>query len=173
MAPPLLSLGVINVGDQFPEFDLVGSFRGDIGSFSLSELTDGAGLLVNVYAYDYQPICESQVCSVDDMEWLTLTEGLNVVGVNGDGPCAHRRFAEENALDYPLLSDTDHSLLHEIGVVYDEIDGLREVPVRSVFLVDQTGTVRYRWVAANNTDPWTTDPIRELREVADGLEAVA
>lgn len=163
---------MIEPGDGFPEFELKGASDGDIRSFSLEELTDESALLLNIYAYDFQPTCENQICGVDDVKWLTFTEGLNVVGLNGDGPFAHRRFTEEKAISYPLLSDTDHSILREIGTLYSELNNLKEVPRRSVLLIDQTGTVRYRWTATDNTASWTNAPIEEVQEVAERLDSV-
>lgn len=163
---------MLDVGDQFPEFTLPGVVDGEIESFSLDELTDDSALLLNVYVYDFEPVCRDQICSVDDMEWLTLTDGLNVAGLNGDGPYAHEQFAVENNITYPLLADTAHSLLSEMGILYDEIHGIEEVPMRSVFLVDQTGTVRYRWIAEDNTEPWTSLPLNDVRDIFDDMESV-
>jgi peroxiredoxin len=53
-----------------------------------------------------------------------------------------------------LLCDTDRSLASAFGVLLPEADGFREVARRSLFLIDEEGTISYRWVAEDN---WNED----------------
>lgn len=155
----------VEVGEEAPSFRLQGvSPDGNIEPYTLEELTDEKGLVMSIYAHDFSPRCESQLCSMDDVNWLTVSEHLNVVGISGDGPYAHKRFIDEQALSYPLLSDTSEEVIAEYGVLNEEKDGLRNVPQRSLFLVGPDRRVRYRWVADDNWDEWDMTPLENMHE---------
>jgi peroxiredoxin len=71
---------------------------------------------------------------------------------------AHRAFAEQLGLDFPLLSDFNREVVAAYGVQHREWGGMRGMAKRSVFVIAPDGTVRYRWV--------TDDPL-----VAPDVEA--
>lgn len=62
-----------------------------------------------------------------------------MVGVSPDSPMRLARFAERNALEFPLLSDEDGKLAEAYGV---RSEGKF---VRSTFLLDRAGVVRWAW----------------------------
>jgi peroxiredoxin len=47
-------------------------------------------------------------------------------------------------LDFPLLSDWNGEAVREFGVV-SSWKGMRDVPVRSAFLIDGNGIIREAW----------------------------
>jgi peroxiredoxin len=138
--------------------------NGEIRTYKLSELTDGAIAVLNVYVYDYSPVCTDQVCDLSELEWLTINDDVNVVGLSGDGPYSHQQFIEDNQIGYPLLCDTAEEIIEELGVIHEEKDGLRRVPQRSMFLVNENRRIRWKWVAGDNWDNWNSDPIEELND---------
>ena len=69
---------------------------------------------------------------------------MAVVGISRDSPYSHRRYAEQQWLTYPLLSDWSGAAVRAFDVS-QTLDGLDHTPVRSCFLVDATGTVREEW----------------------------
>lgn len=75
----------------------------------------------------------------------------------------HRAFAEKIGIEFPLLSDFNREVIHAYDVTYEELSGLQDVAKRAVFVIDQTGTVRYKWV---------TDDNRQLPDVDAALGAV-
>lgn len=161
---------MVEVGDPAPSFELTGvSPEGEIRTYSLDELTAGTPLAMVVYAYDFSPVCTDQMCSIDDMEFLTFTDGVRVVGVSGDGPYSHKKFANEHSLSYPLLADTDRSVCADYGVLNTIKDGANAVPQRSLFLIDPEQRIRYKWVAGDNWDTWSPHPLQELKRQLDDL----
>jgi len=59
---------------------------------------------------------------------------------------SQQRFAKELGVDFPLLSDWGREVCAAYGVRYDVWKGHDGLAKRSVFVVDQGGAVRYRWV---------------------------
>lgn len=106
------------------------------------------------------------------MNWLTVPEHLNVVGISGDGPYSHRHFLEENNLSYPLLADTSEEVVADYGVLNHEQDGMKHIPQRSLFLIGPDQRVKYRWVAEDNWDTWDMAPLEEMREHIDAIETM-
>lgn len=104
-------------------------------------------------------------------EWLSLTEDVNVVGISGDGPYSHQQFIEEHKIGYPLLCDTAEETIEELGVIHEEKDGLRRVPQRSMFLIDEDRRIRWKWVAEDNWDEWHSGPIEALNDAITQLRS--
>jgi len=69
-----------------------------------------------------------------------------VYGVSVDLPTAQNVWILREELNFEMLSDWDHELIHEFGVVLPEMYGEFEAAKRSIFVVDESGTIAYRWV---------------------------
>jgi glutaredoxin-dependent peroxiredoxin len=75
---------------------------------------------------------------------------------------AHKAFAEQLYLQFPLLSDFNREGVQQFGIAYapdEPYSGFHGMSRRSVFVLDKEGIVRYAWV--------TDDPL-----VAPDVEAV-
>jgi peroxiredoxin len=68
-----------------------------------------------------------------------------VLGIGADSVHAHRRFAREYNVDFPLLSDTDGTVAAAYGVLEDEFEGHRDVPGMALFVVDPGGRIQFAW----------------------------
>lgn len=162
---------MLSPGDTLSDFTLEGvDENGEINTFTLSELTDDAVAVLNVYVYDYSPVCTEQVCDISELQWIDLRDDVTVAGISGDGPYSHQRFSEEYGISYPLLCDTSEEVIEELGVLHEEKDGLRRVPQRSIFLIDSDHRIRWQWIAEDNWDDWTSDPITSLQETINEIQ---
>jgi len=52
-------------------------------------------------------------------------------------------------------------VIRSYGVIHEEILGLKGIAMRSVFILDREGTVRYRWVSE---DPSQLPDMGEVKE---------
>jgi glutaredoxin-dependent peroxiredoxin len=81
---------------------------------------------------------------------------------------SQQRFATELGVDFPLLSDWGREVCAAYGVRYHVWKGHDGLAKRSVFVVDQDGAVRYRWVTddAEQVPDYSeaVDAFRRLRE---------
>jgi peroxiredoxin len=155
------------VGESVPDAraDLV-RVDGTVSSTALSDLTDERPVLLCFYTMDFSPDCVKQWCAFRDFDWFAGGEHVRVVGVSRSGVRLHREFISRFDIGFPLFADTDLALSDAFGVTYRTF-GLTRRSRRSCFLLDSTGTVRYRWLA----DHWL-DPTRDLPPVSEIHEAV-
>ena len=70
--------------------------------------------------------------------------GVRIAAISRDSPYSHKKYAEQQWLDYPLLSDWTGEAVRAFGVAQD-LDGLVDSPVRSCFLIDSDGVIRQAW----------------------------
>ncbi|KLU08737.1 MULTISPECIES: thioredoxin-dependent thiol peroxidase [Kocuria] len=80
-------------------------------------LADHRGRRVVVYFYPKAstPGCTTQACDFRDSLERFAADGFAVVGISPDGPEALARFADAEALTFPLLSDADHRVAEAYG----------------------------------------------------------
>ncbi|MDE7081954.1 MAG: thioredoxin-dependent thiol peroxidase [Muribaculaceae bacterium] len=129
----------MNPGDKMP--DLLGL---DAEGREV-RISDYPGKKIALYFYpkDSTPGCTAQACSLRDNYQALLDAGYQVIGCSVDGPAAHRRFAEKNALPFPLISDADHHLVELAGVWGEKTLAGRKYfgTLRTTFILSPDGTV--------------------------------
>ncbi len=89
---------------------------------------------------------------------------MRIFGVSRDSPYSHRRYAEQQWLTFPLLSDWSGEAVRAFGVA-QTLDGLEDTPVRSCFLVDGDGVIQGAWRYGDDDVP----DVDELLNAAHAL----
>ena len=77
--------------------------------------------------------------------WLTLASaGYQVLGVSKDSTDKLQKFADEEQLPFPLLSDTDLAVHHAYGAYGEKQNYGKTVVgvIRSTFVVDEEGVLQ-------------------------------
>jgi len=98
----------------------------------LSDLVDSKPLILYFYPADFTPGCTKEACDLRDLHTRILASGLRVVGVSPQSPESHRRFREQHALPFTLLSDED-----KVAIKAFDVDGPLGLGVRrATFLID-------------------------------------
>ena len=128
----------VGVGSHAPDFELPGTGG---HTYKLSDY-EGSGAIIAFYPADFTPVCTKQFCSYRDDGDRIEALGVPMLGISPQSVEAHERFAEENGLNLPLLSDRGKKVAKSYGVL-----GPGGFVRRSVFLIDGEGLVRYRHVA--------------------------
>jgi len=90
--------------------------------------------------------------------------GVRIAAISRDSPYSHKKWGEQQWLDYPLLSDWTGDAVRAFGVAQD-LDGLVDTPVRSCFLIDGDGVIRGAWRYEDDEVP----DVEELARAAVGL----
>lgn len=122
--------------------------------FSLSDkdgntvsLADYAGKKVIVYFYPAAstPGCTTQACDFRDNMASLQAEGYTVLGVSKDELLALQKFAEDEHLGFPLLSDPDLAVHNAYGAYGEKSMYGKTVTgvLRSTFVVDEQGTLEH------------------------------
>lgn len=156
-------------GDSAPDFTLPGvpSDRSSgIERYTLSEEYSSGPVLLNFYLFDFNPQCRENVCDLHDLSWFDLDTDIGVFGISTDSTFSHREFADQENLEFPLLSDSDGTVADDYGVLADEINSHRRVANRSVFLVGRDGAISYAWSADDPRDQ------PDWMEIKDAIESI-
>lgn len=156
----------LQAGEQAPDFTLPSTD----GEQSLGKYR-GQWVVLYFYPKDNTPGCTTQACDLRDN--LSTLDAV-VLGVSPDGLDSHEKFRKDHGLNFPLVSDEDHSLAERYGawgrkVVFgNEVTGL----IRSTFIIDPAGNVAaalYDVRASGHAERLA----RQLQELRDGYAATA
>lgn len=159
---------MLSEGDEAPDFALRGFYEGEFGTYRLSDYTNaGEWVVLTFYAFDFNPVCTSGMCSLRDAEYLQFEDDLTILGVSGDGPYSHQEFAENHSINYPLLADTSRAVGDAYGVMLDDYEKSQHIHRRSAFLIDPERTVRLAvTVDAEDPEEISAEPLVEAIRAA-------
>lgn len=102
----------MNVGDKVP--DLLG-MDAEGREVRLSDYP-GKKIVLYFYPKDNTSGCTAEACSMRDNLPRFAEEGYQVIGVSVDSADSHKKFASKHDLTFPLIADTDHHLVEQMGV---------------------------------------------------------
>jgi thioredoxin-dependent peroxiredoxin len=130
-------------GDQAPDFTLP---AGDGSTVSLANLK-GQKTVLYFYPKDDTPGCTKEACGFRDLNSEIRDAGAQILGISADNVESHRKFAEKNNLNFPLLADVDKETVQDYGVWQERnIRGNTSMGiVRTTFLIDENGKVEHVW----------------------------
>jgi peroxiredoxin Q/BCP len=134
---------LLKEGDAAPDFELK---AGDGSTVSLDSLR-GKKVVLYFYPKDDTPGCTTEACAFRDSSEQYTSRGAAVFGVSADSTGSHQKFASKYGLNFPLLSDPDHSVATAYGswgpkkFLGREYEGI----LRNTFLVDEEGRIAKVW----------------------------
>ena len=133
-----------NVGQTAPDFKLPYAtiekiFLKPDEHMSLASLR-GKNVILAFYPADWSGGCTAEVCTLRDTFAELAKLNATVLGISGDYVFSHHEWAKHHKLQFPLLSDHDHS----VGKLYGSYMESAGYNQRTVFLIDKEGVVRYR-----------------------------
>ncbi|MBE6268676.1 MAG: thioredoxin-dependent thiol peroxidase [Bacteroidales bacterium] len=109
------------------------------------QLSDFSGKRLVVYFYpkDSTPGCTAEACSLRDGLDDLAAAGYAVVGVSADSEASHQRFKTKQQLNFPLIADTDKSLIKQFGAWGEKKMAGRvyEGILRTTFVIAPDGTI--------------------------------
>lgn len=130
-------------GDPAPDFTLpvIGGGYAEGDTVSLSGLR-GSKVVLYFYPKDDTPGCTTQACGIRDA-WGELSGLAKVFGVSTDPIGRHTKFIAKYDLPFPLIADTEQSLVQAYGVwVEKSMYGKRYFGTeRSTFVIDEHGKI--------------------------------
>ncbi len=126
-------------GDKAPDFVGKDENGNDV------KLSDYKGKKLALYFYprDLTPTCTEQACSLRDGSAELQARNIYVVGINDDPASKHQKFIEKHTLNFPLIADTEQTILRVYGVwgpkkfMGKTFDGTH----RTTFLIDENGSI--------------------------------
>ena len=132
---------VLTAGSPAPDFTLLDQSGSEV---SLSGLR-GHKVILYFYPAAMTPGCTTQACDFRDNLASLQASGYTVLGVSKDDVATLAKFAEKDALTFPLLSDPDHAVQDAYGAWGEKnMYGKKVVgSIRSTFVIDESGTIEH------------------------------
>ncbi|MEJ7834136.1 MAG: peroxiredoxin [Nocardioides sp.] len=151
----------MTLGGPAPDFTLRDQFGQDV---TLSSYRGTKAVVMLFYPYAFSGVCTGEMAGIRDRLADFLTFDTEVLAISCDPMFALRAFADQDGLNFPLLSDFwPHG---EVARAYDVFDESAGCARRSSYVVDRDGMVRW---AVHNAMP----DGRDLDEHLAQLQAVA
>lgn len=121
------------------------AFSGKDQQGKMVKLADfkGKKLVLYFYPKDDTPGCTAEACNLRDNYRLLQKQGYKVIGVSADDEKKHAKFSSKYELPFPLLADTELSIIKAYDVwgnkkfMGREFDGI----VRTTFLINEKGII--------------------------------
>jgi len=109
---------------------------------SLSDFA-GRNLIIFFYPAAMTPGCTKEACDFRDSLARLQQAGYDVVGISPDKPETLAKFVDKESLTYPLLSDSDRSVMDAYGAYGEKTLYGKKVTgvIRSTIVVSPDGTV--------------------------------
>ncbi len=126
-------------GDKAPEFEAVDQHG---NTHRLKDYKEKK-IVLFFYPKASTPGCTQEAKNLRDHRKELEDEGYIIIGVSPDSVRRQFNFAQKNDLEYPLLTDEDHSIAEAYGVwglkkmMGREYMGIR----RTTFLIDEEGVI--------------------------------
>lgn len=97
----------------------------------------------------FTSVCTKEMCTFRDSMQALNSLNAQVIGISVNDPFTNKAFAEANKLEFPILSDYSRETVRKFNVFHDNFAGLTGYTVakRSVFVLDELGVLRYKWVS--------------------------
>lgn len=139
----------LQVGAQAPDFKLHSS---ELKEVSLADFK-GQKVVLHFFPMAFTGVCTTQLCTMRDS--FGYYEGINaaVLAISVDSPFTLAKFKEDQAYQFPLLSDFNKEASPAYGAFYDEfVFNLKGVSKRAAFVIDEEGKIAYAEVLENAGD---------------------
>jgi len=142
------SIMPLAVGTKAPDFTLSTKTADGPKQIKLSDNFGKKNTLLLFFPMAFTGTCTTEMCEVS--AGLNAYTSLNAVvyGISGDNPFAQEAWAQKEKITVPLLSDYEHKVAKDYGVMYDSFLpqmnlGMSGVPKRSAFVIDKNGVIQY------------------------------
>ncbi len=158
---------MVSEGDSAPDFTVPeagGEAYNDVEPFTLSDAIGDGPIVLAFYPAAFTSGCTEEMCRFRDSFDAFEELDASIYGVSVDLPFAQNVWIQQHELPFSMLSDWNHELVADYDVVYAGMYGMLEVAQRSVFVIDDDGTIAYRWVREGDNPDFETF-VEEIRDV--------
>ena len=129
----------MNIGDRIPQILGVDQNGNTIKS------SDYKGRKLILYSYPKANTsgCTAEACSLQAHKEELAQAGYNIIGVSKDKQELQKKFADTHNLSFPLIADTETTLLQSLGCWGEKVAcGRRTIGIlRTTYLVNEDGII--------------------------------
>lgn len=148
----------VEVGQEAPDFELKDQHGQPV---RLSSFRGAKNVVLVFYPLAFSGVCSSELWAMRDQFPEVSRDDVELLTVSVDSGFTHRAWSDKEGFGFRLLSDFwPHGAVAKLYGVFDENVG---VSTRGTFIIDKSGTVRWKVV----------NPIPQARDIADYQKALA
>ena len=129
----------MNVGDRIPEVFGIDQDGREV------KRSDFAGRKLILYSYPKANTsgCTAEACSLQAHKAELEAKGYAIVGISKDKQALQKKFADAQGLEFPLIADTETTLLQTLGCRVENVaSGHRTIRIlRTTYLVNEEGVI--------------------------------
>lgn len=130
----------MNIGDKIPEHLGIDQDGREI------KASDYQGRKIVLYSYPKANTsgCTAEACSLQAHKEELAAAGYDIIGVSKDKPTLQKKFADTQGLQFPLIADTETTLLQQLGCWGEKVAcGRKTIGIlRTTYLVDENGIIQ-------------------------------
>ncbi len=163
----------IKIGEKAPDFTLRDA---ENRTRTLKEFL-GQKVVLVFFVGAFTSECTKEICVFRDSMARLIDLKAQIVGIDVNVPISNKVLAVKNKLAFPILSDYKREVLEKYGLEVTDYPGRQgqfvaccwgsgcyPIAKRSIFILDENGTIRYTWVSDNPDDQPSYDDIKEILE---------
>ncbi len=129
----------MEVGDRIPDVLGIDQNGKEIKS------SDYRGRKIVLYSYPKANTsgCTAEACSLEAHKAELAAAGYEIIGVSKDRQELQKKFADAQNLSFPLIADTDTTLLQALGCWGEKVACGRKTigTIRTTYLVNEDGVI--------------------------------
>lgn len=130
----------MNIGDKIPEILGIDQDGREI------KASDYQGRKIVLYSYSKANTsgCTAEACSLQAHKEELAAAGYDIIGVSKDKQTLQKKFADTQGLHFPLIADTETTLLQQLGCWGEKVAcGRKTIGIlRTTYLVDENGIIQ-------------------------------
>jgi peroxiredoxin len=160
--------GILEPDQKAPDFTLNSTSDRAV---SLQDF-HGKPVILVFYPADFSPVCTDQLSLYNELLSEFNKYHAEILGISVDSVWAHKAFAKERNLHFPLLADFEPK--GEVGRKYGAYDYQKGREERALFVIDPQGKIQWSYVSPSNINPGADgilsalDQMKEKQEAAHG-----
>ena len=152
----------LTVGTKAPDFTLKTKNEDGLEDVTLSQNLGQHQTVLLFFPLAFTGVCMQEMCGVRDDLSAYEALGAKVYGISVDSPFSLEVMAQQENINFPLVSDFNKEVSRSYDVLYEELLGFVGVAKRSAFVVDQDGVISYSW---SSDDPHDLPNFDEIKAV--------
>lgn len=147
----------LDVGDMAPDFELKTATGEEV---RLSDYRGKVNVLLTFYVSESDPYSTEWLQNLRDNYVMIRSENTEVLAISSDISEKACDIEERYRLPFKILCDPEYNVIRAYGVLND----LRNKASASIFIIDRSGMIRYKYVGRTPVDlPPVDDLIQFMR----------
>ena len=130
----------IAIGAVAPDFTLMNQDRQPV---TLSAALQNGPVVLAFFPAAFSSTCQQEMCTFRDSIATLGAAKAQVLGISTDTFFALKAWADQQHLNFPLLSDYNKDVIRRYDVANPDMIGLKDIAKRAVFVIDRQGLVRH------------------------------